>query len=177
MNRLLTVLLVGAVSATAFATEVYRVERPDGTIEFTDEPRLGAEKLRLREIQSYSAPPPPKVPVTGTPPGYKPQQESLTYNTLKIISPAYEETIFHDDRGLLVGVSVNPTLAKGHEIVIIIDGGEAARGTDSNFTIKDVYRGSHTLKAIIEDSRGRILKSSDPVVFFMRQRSVPRPAH
>jgi hypothetical protein len=170
MNRLLGVLLISIIASTAFATEVYRIVRPDGTVEFSDEPQLGAEKLKIPKIQSYSAPsPPPPAPAASSP--GKPEQKGIQYTLLKITSPAYEETLFHDTEGVSVGVTVNPPLGEGDEIVITLDGGEAARGTGTRFTIKEVYRGSHTLKAIIEDKKGRIVKSSDPVIFFLRQYS------
>ena len=170
MSRFLISVLIAITSVTVLAAEVYRIERPDGTVEFSDEPQLGAEKVEIPKIQIYSPPPPPPAKsVTSS--SEEPEQKQIQYTLLQITSPAYEETLFHSTEGVSVAVSVNPALGKGHEIVILFDGGEAARGRGNSFTIKDVDRGSHTLKAIIEDKKGRILKSSDPVIFFLRQHS------
>ena len=59
-----------------------------------------------------------------------------------------------------------------------MDGEQIGLTSDRVIPITKLERGSHTLAAVLVDSRGRTIATADPVTFFIRQPSViiNRPA-
>ena len=179
MTRIL--LLWALFAAPLFAAETgYRIVHPDGTVEFTDQPGKGAEEIRMPEVPTYPAQQPTSPRVSPTPtsqdsrPAATPQQRKA-YESFAISSPQEQETLWFNEKGMPVSLQVQPALAEGDEVVIRLDGKTVASGSSTSFTVKDVYRGSHTLSAAITDERGTIIREAKPVTFFMRQHSLLHP--
>lgn len=170
MKKALLLLISLIYTGAGTATDVYRTVRPDGTVEYSDEPRPGAERIKIPEVQLYS---PPPLPAPVSLPAEEPQAEekAITYKSIAIASPANEETVFHNTGGMVVSIVVSPTLAPDHEIVVTLDGKQAGRGHYTSFVLQGVERGTHTLEATIKDKDGNTLMSSTPITFFMRQHS------
>lgn len=174
MRHIVIALLLMAASAALHAQDKgYKVVRPDGTVEFSDQPTPGAQEITLPKAQSYEAPPPPPpAPAVEptTPPG-------PPYSLLAIATPEPDQTLHNGETPVGVTVQVVPALRPGHRLVILLDGSEAASGAGTRYTLSGVERGSHVLVAQVRDGRGRVLMSSAPVTFHMRQHSVlfPKP--
>ncbi|PKM42818.1 MAG: hypothetical protein CVV05_17705 [Gammaproteobacteria bacterium HGW-Gammaproteobacteria-1] len=167
MKRHVFLLLLPLAFATtgAFAQDKgYKVTRPDGTVEFTDQPTAGAQEITLPKAQSYE--PPPLPAVTESPP---PIPQGPPYSTLAITAPTADQT-FQDGGGIVtVSVRLEPALRNGHRLVILLDGKEAGLG--ANVSLSGVERGSHTVAAEVRDGRGNAIQGSAPVTFHMRQYS------
>lgn len=173
-RKLLIVLLFFAAMAPLHAQDKgYKVVRPDGTVEFSDQPVPGAQEITLPKAQGYEAPPsPPPAPVVEptTPPG-------PPYSLLAIAMPEPDQTLHNGESQVNVSVQVMPALRPGHRLVILLNGSEAASGAGTRYTLSGVERGSHVLVAEVRDGRGKVLISSAPVTFHMRQHSIlfPKP--
>ena len=146
----------------------YRIVHPDGTVEYTDQPVEGAEPITLPAIPTYSTPVSPAKTTDVAPDGKAPQ-EGAAAPTIAILSPQAEETVWFSETGMTVSVQVTPALGKDEQVLIRLDGSEAARGAGSSFTLKQVYRGTHILSAAVTDNQGGVISESTPITFYMRQ--------
>ncbi len=165
-------LCTGPVVAGAAGTEIFKRELPDGTVIFSDQPHPDATRVEPREPQVIpSFQPPPPAPST-----QEPQPETLRYQRLAITMPGDDEVIWDHEETIEVGVDIEPALQAGHRLVILIDGvvvADASRG--GRFTISNVFRGTHSLEAIVEDAEGSALIAAGPVTFHLRQHSILSP--
>ena len=161
-------LLVLSLSA-AEARDVYRWVGPDGSVNFSDEPRAGATRITMPEW----APPAPRRVQTPSP-GITRQAESVTYARLAILRPEPEQNI-HDNEGkVAVGVMLEPALdpAGEHRIQLLLDGqpvGEPKRSLAQ--MLQGVERGEHKVVAQVLDKDDQVLISSEPVVFYLKDAS------
>lgn len=146
-------------------TTVYKRERPDGTIEFSDTPIPGGEAIKVQQVPTYKLPPIPKPPKKAA---EGPATEAA-YRGVSITSPTQDATLFFDEAGLPVSVEVQPALKKGHSVVIYLDGQKAATGASTSFILKDVFRGSHTLAAAVVNAKGAEQLRSSAITFNLVQ--------
>jgi hypothetical protein len=180
MARILFLALL--LAAPLFAAESgYRIVHPDGTVEFTDQPDKGAEEIRIEELSTYPAQA-PRSPVRATPsptsrrePAPETGLHTGGYDTFAIVSPQEQETVFFNEEGMTVTFLIEPSIAGGHEVVLRLDGVKVAGGSSASFTLKNIYRGPHTLSASITNEKGEVLREAKPVTFFMRQHSIRNP--
>ncbi len=172
MIRLLLILTLGSTSLVA-AESRYRIVHPDGSVEFTDQPVEGAEPVTLPEITTYSSTPSSGTPANGTEATTANQSEGYTLFTIS--SPEDQQTVWFDAKGMNVSVQVEPELAEGDVVTIRIDGEVVATGNATTYLIQDVYRGTHTLSAVITSAQGAVIEEAGPVSFTMRQHSVLHP--
>lgn len=152
----------------------YRIVHPDGTVEYTDQPGTGGEEIRMPEVPTY----PSQLPQTQ---GRSPRasapamKQAAGYRSLAISSPREQETVWFNADGMNVSVQLQPGLAAGDEVVIRLDGTIVARGNGTAFSVKNVYRGPHTVSAAILDQQGSVLLEAEPVTFYMRQHAIRTP--
>jgi len=167
MRKSLIVLLFLAVAVPLYAQDKgYKIVRPDGTVEFSDQPAPGAQEITLPKAQSYEAPElPPTAPVTPTAPPAPP------YSRLAIVAPEAEQTFQNGETNVDVSLVIEPALRPGHRVVILLDGSETVSGGGSRYSLNGIERGSHVLVAEVRDGRGRVLGRSAPVTFHVRQHS------
>jgi hypothetical protein len=174
MNLRIPILAVLAltlgVSSVLAETKGYKIERPDGSVEFSDQPAPGAREITLPGAQGYEAPPPPSF----TPPP-RPEPKGPLYSQLTITAPTPDQTLHNGETAVNVSVQLVPALRPGHRLVVLLDGSEAAGGAGTGFALAGVERGSHVLVAEVRDSRGTVMQSSAPVTFHLRQTSILTP--
>lgn len=98
---------------------------------------------------------------------------ATSYESVAIVKPANEATVFDNSGNVTVKVTVAPFLRidAGDRIVLLLDGAPAPGQRDTRFELSGVTRGTHTLQAVITDSRGNTVLSSAPVTFHMWQAS------
>lgn len=79
--------------------------------------------------------------------------------------PAQDETVHDNDGNVSVLVRVEPTLARGNQVVLLMDGQAVEREDGPVFALTNIDRGTHTLQAQVTDARGNTLATSAPVTF------------
>ena len=174
MRWTLLPLLLLAVTASA---ETWRWVDEDGVVNFSDQPRPGAERVELQGLSTFSPPEWTAQPDEPAGPA-EPDAAGLDwYSRLAILSPVNEETIWNNQGNLDVALAVEPRMRQGDRINLYLDG-EPVNGLPPNatrFTIDRVFRGGHTLRATIVDQNGAELFSSDTLQFYVRQTSLLNP--
>jgi hypothetical protein len=169
MERRLILALSGVlVLSAAFADDAWKWTDEDGVVHYSDVPREGAEAVRLSEYNKKTG---ARIATDTTLSRPEEEPEEFSYETLEILSPSAEETLWNIEGILNVRVAINPNLIQGHGIRIYYDGdAQDILGTSTQLT--EVYRGMHTLHAEVLDRTGRVITRSDPVRFYVQQNSI-----
>ena len=166
-------LVLCLVALPLAAQNIYKTVDKDGNTVFTDQkPSEDAEPLRLRELtvvepvqigdpqaitQNSASPPDVSIPV-------------------QITSPTSEETIWNTAYRLDASVELGAPLPSGARLAYLVDGTERALTPDQSVSIEEVWRGEHQLQVELRARDGRVLGSSEPVRFYMRQATALNPA-
>ncbi len=159
---LLTLKLL--VSQAAIA-EIYRSVDEKGDVKFSDSPDKKSEKIEL---------PPTNTQQFDKPTPYTPASKATDpdYDKVGITSPHDGETIPPGVTTINVSVSTAPTLHSEHKIVILLDGSPSGTAQHtSSFTLGNLYRGEHRLQAQIVDPQGKEIRTSEPVIIFVKRSS------
>ena len=171
LRTLLMALLFLPLLCRADAT-LYKWKDADGTVHFSDQPRAGAEKVEVHDIQT--------VPATKLSAPDVPEKKAVGahYDSVSIVSPANGAT-FHDNTGnISVSVQVTPPLRSdlGHKLELSLDGvPQGAPGVATQFSLSNVDRGTHNLQASVLDKDGRTLISGSSVFYLHRHSVINAP--
>ncbi len=160
-------------AAAAFSTTVYKWVDENGVMHFSDQPHENAQKVQVAPPQTYKA---PKVQAPVQP---ESQQggDANTYEC-QVVSPENDETL-PNAYSVTATVRVNPTPHDGDQVLLLLDGTPVPafpRGGGS-LTISNMDRGTHTLKAIVQDASGKPVCQSPNVTFTILQPSILNPAN
>jgi len=180
MKNILILLLL-CLSSNLMAAEFYKWVDREGVTHYTaTPPQQGAQKLELREPTYYT---PRKLPdsiYTDKKPGSS-LPSAHSYKSLKFLSPENNGTIRSNEGVIDFSLSVEPALQAGDMVKISLDGklmDQALQGL--RHTLTNMDRGSHTLQALIENDKGKVLIRSDTISFHLRKHSIkpkaPAPA-
>lgn len=178
MKRILLLVLLVPLSLSAAETG-YRIVHPDGTVEFTDDPRRGGEPIELKEAPTIKSVP---VPASSTPASSSPsdtQKEGAKsvarYQSIRITAPKPEQTFWFDGTGIDFRVALKPALQGSDEVVIELDGREVARGQEESFIVNGIFRGEHHVVVKVVGAGDNTLIQSSPVVFYMQRHTINKP--
>ena len=169
-RSILLVLALLAASA-ALAQEAYRWVDEDGVVHYSDRPREGAEQIAL---------PAPNVATTrqvARPTAASGDDELeaaaavVRYESIQIVSPVAEETLWNIEGVLNVSVELTPALQPGHQVRAYYNG-ELQPVSGTNFQLQEVWRGSHNLQVEVVDETGKLQIRSQPSRFFVQQNTV-----
>jgi hypothetical protein len=170
---LLSALLVTPVSGAPAWTWV----DANGTVHFSDTPVPGARQIELSSAQGFGAPSRPAPSGAAAPGASSPATTPVSpYRTFTIASPAQQETLWNLGGSLNVQVTLEPRLQPNHRLDIVIDGQRRnLSSTGVQFTVPEVFRGLHTMEAIVVDTRGTEIARSTPTTFMVQQTSIQNP--
>jgi len=167
----LAVLVAGVVLGQA-----YRWVDEDGVVHFSDRPVPGAERIELPTYRPSSGPRTPR-PSSSFSRRNDPQpeapQEAFSYESLDIVSPAAEETLWNIESVLNVQLRLQPALQSGHR-VRVYHNGVAQMVSGMSFQIQEVFRGVHNLQAEVVDQTGQLMIRSEPNRFYVQQNAIGR---
>jgi hypothetical protein len=173
--RSLAVASLGLLAATAFAdnggrTTVYKWVDAKGIVHYSDQPHPHAQKLEIQGAQTFSA---PAVPLTPSDSGSQPAEPSgPAYQSCVIAQPADQQMLMNVYSATAV-VQTSPPLRRGDGVHLFVDGKQMP-GPGPSFTFK-VYRGQHSVQAVIEDGTGQIVCETSTVTFYVHQPSIQNP--
>lgn len=167
--------LLFAAATTASGEEAYRWVDEDGVVHFSDVPREGAERVVLQQ---------PNVTETRSAGSRRPATESerqpaepaapFRYESIEVVSPAAEETLWNIEGVLTVSVAVTPALQPGHQVRVYFDGEERTTTSSTSVQIDEVWRGVHNVQAEVIDDTGQLMIRSQPNRFYVQQNTILR---
>ena len=167
--------LAALLAATlALADDAWKWTDAEGVVHYSDVPVEGAEQVNISEYSRttgarISRPPPAATAAAES----VPAAAAFRYDSITIVSPAAEETLWNIEGVLNVSVNVSPALQNGHRIRAYFDGEERSV-TGANFTIDEVFRGVHNLQVEVIDATGKLMIRSQPNRFYVQQNLVKR---
>lgn len=176
MKTLLT-LLWCALPLVA-AAEIYRYVDDDGNVHYTDEPPaqykdtakpVDLEPLRTVDLPSVSGVQSAGASQTGRSAG---QGGAAAYSNVTIARPLNEQTIRDASNTLTVVVQTQPSLRTdlGHGLRFLLNGEpvNSEPVAANSLTLREVYRGSHTISAEVVAGNGQVIGRATPVTVFMK---------
>ncbi|MDN5869290.1 MAG: DUF4124 domain-containing protein [Nitrococcus sp.] len=174
-RRIAASALLFLLAAPVAAAEVYKWTDENGVVHFSDRPHPDAMRVDVGEPLVYS-PPPIDFEATAT---AKPSAAAPGYAHFSIVEPQPEATVRNNPGTVVVRLEVEPDLRDGDRIQVLLDGQPVTTGGPSadTVTLRQVYRGAHTLSALIKDNAGEVIARADPVTFYMHRPSVHIPAN
>lgn len=168
--------LAAALLACALpaAAEIYSYTDEQGNRVFTDRPGGRAvEQVKPRPTNSMPAAEPRDMLAPA--PTAAPATKSATnrYTQLEILTPLPDATIRDNAGGLQVSVGSTPQLLPGHAYRLLLDGSDTGlSGSNPQFALENVDRGSHQLSVQVVDQSGALVQSSPPSTFHMMRTSL-----
>lgn len=160
----------------ATAQEIYRVVDEDGNVTYTDQdPEDGSKPVDLPELSVVQPDELGDPEAAGDAEPGRRSHEALPLLDFRIISPSPEEAIANAAMQVPVQIELGVDMPPGAQIVILVDGQPAKSLQSTTTTLEDVEHGPHELRAELQTASGRVLASTDPVIFFMREQSDLRP--
>ncbi len=177
-------LLVAVVMgvSTAQATPVYRSVDAQGNVTFSDRP-VG-EKVDVGTVNTVPGQPRETrdlqaLPDAATETEADDESSFTAYERLAIAAPGKETTLPTGAAGdTQVRVAISPELRKGHRLRILVDdevSGSAQHAT--TFSVTELVRGEHTLRAEVVDAEGRVRQRSAPITLYVQRASRYLPAN
>jgi hypothetical protein len=146
----------------------------EGVVHFSDRPVEGAEQIYLPEQARGTrrvAPPPTVAATSGD--DAAGQAAVFKYDSIEVVAPAPEETLWNIEGVLNVSLRVSPALRQGDQVRVYFDG-ESRMVSGASFQIEEVYRGVHNIQVEVIDSTGRLMARSLTNRFYVQQNSIAR---
>lgn len=159
----------------AVAGKLYKWVDEDGNVHYSDSPVEGAEAVDLPEPTTFDAPrvsPRPARPAPEEDPS-----AAFGYTEFEFISPKQDQVFWATGGEIPVQLDLVPPLQPGHELNLYFNGELtpdsplAGLGT----TLTGVYRGAHTIRAVIVGPDGEEIAATETVTFHVKQRSIANP--
>jgi Domain of unknown function (DUF4124) len=164
-------LLVGAAMAdNGGTTTVYKWVDAAGVVHYSDQPHPNAQRLEIQGAQTFAA---PAIPFTPSP--AEPQEAAPAgpaYQSCTIAQPADQQMLMNVYRATAV-VQTSPPLRQGDNVRLFVDGKQIP-GSGTSFTFP-VFRGQHSVQAVIQDGTGQIVCETSTVTFYVHQPSIQNP--
>lgn len=158
------------LSLAAQPQEIYRWVDEDGIVHYADQPGApDAERVVLRGLSVYEAGASAEPEAAAAPQ----QANAATYQALRIVQPAAEEVFYDGSAGVTAVAELEGELQPGHVVRIFLDGRAVAESLSA--PLGPLERGTHVLRAAVEDADGYSVISSPLVPFHVRQTSLLNP--
>lgn len=169
-------LLFAALVASGALAGTYKWVDKDGNVHYSDQPVEGAEEVELPEPTTFDAPPAPRLAPSPSEADQEPQDEDF-YQQFTFISPKEEQVFWATGGEIPVHLALSPALRSGDSVQLYLDGElvEPAPLAGLGTTLTGVYRGAHTVRAVVVTQDGRELAVAGPVTFHVKQRSIANP--
>ena len=170
-------VLAFLLCAQASGQQAYRWTDENGQVHYSDRPAPGATEVRLRGAQGYAPAATPRTETaSATPAAAADEQPIRPYTVFNVIQPSQQETLWNIGTVMNVQVDLQPALQTGHHLGAYLDGQLIDVGaTGAQFQLTDVFRGTHTLQAVVLDSSGGEVLRSLAVTFMVQQTSIQNP--
>jgi len=163
-----TLLLLTTLHASA---EVFTYVDAQGNRVFTDQPRGNAKRVPMTTSNRMSANPTGAAPLIEAKKTTEPAP--FHYDMLRVLVPEPDATLRSSAGEMIVSVTSEPDLQRGHRYRLLLDGKATAEpGTSPVFALSNIDRGSHHLSVEILDEQGRTLERTANQPFHMLRMSL-----
>jgi hypothetical protein len=175
----ISVLLLGCLLALSSQAqtrrEVYQWVDTDGVTHFSDYPQPGARKIILNGAPTTSTATPPASAAAATRSRAQAAATEAVYDRLEIWTPDNEASFFEPDAEIVVRIRSEPSVDAADRLVTYVDGKQLPEVNALEHRLTGMSRGAHTVTSAIYGRDGTEKIRSTPVVFHMKQPSVPNP--
>lgn len=168
-----TTVITTAVMSSLAQAAIYKTTDAKGNVVYTDSPSKDAKAVNLPPLSivpSLSAEQIAQANAGSRSTG----QSAVTHYQLKFVQPAAEQTVRKPDP-IGVNVNVQPALANGDNLSILLDGVVVANGNGVTISTQHMNRGAHSLTARITNTAGRVVSELGTTVY-VQQNTVNSPA-
>ncbi len=157
--------------------QIFKIVDKDGNVTYTDQPPGdGTEPMELPELSVVSTD--YEAPTVATDPVPETEEDVTTpaalrklYRDFRISRPSPEETFWGTENAVVVAWEASAPLQEGMTVRFTIDG-KAQASSAENMKGVSLDRGSHTVSAVLLDSFGKSVMTTDTVTFYVHQQSV-----
>jgi uncharacterized protein DUF4124 len=179
---ILPIALVTTITATISVntiaqTSVYKSVNEEGVVEYSDQPREGAETIKVKNPQSITLP--KGADVFTSPKDEKRGDDKNTYQSIVITQPAHDSAFNSGSGQVSILSETTPPLSSNHSIQLVVDGTRYNSNKSGSFNLSNVDRGTHQVQVNVIDAAGETLISSDVTTFTLHRttalRKRPRP--
>jgi hypothetical protein len=160
-------LLIACLLALPASAEVFTYVDAQGNRVFTDQPGSSkAKRVPLATSNRMSANPTGAAPVIAE---QKTESKPMfRYDMLRVLVPEPDATIRSSAGELIVSITSEPGLQRGHRYRLLLDGQPTAEpGPSPVFALSNIDRGSHNLSIEILDEHGRTVERTANQPFHM----------
>ena len=161
-------------SLAAQPQEIYRWVDKDGIVHYADQPG-SPDAVLVPNVLLGTAPPDDAAPPDLYQSEPQVQPVGPTYQSLRITSPAADESFFGGDVSVNVQLQLDRDLRPGDKLVVFLDGQRVPEFSGTATTLTGLTRGTHSLRAAVIDPAGSLVINSPPVSFSLRQASIAAP--
>ena len=171
-------LVLALLAAPAFASQtVWKWVDEKGVTHYTDRPVPGATRVEISvgsRVGTVRTEPSAAAPASNS---NRNTPAATGYREFVIWKPGDGDSVINTGGMVEVRMRLDPELQSGHSIYVYLNGQlvEDYPPTALDYTIREVPRGQHSLRAIIQDGRGQRVSESPAVRFNVRQESVAQP--
>ncbi len=166
-------ILLSLLSTVASGQSAYTWVDENGQTHYSDRPVPGSTLIELETAQGFPAPRP------ATREAAEPEAEidpAAAYTAFDILQPQQQETLWNVAGNVGVSLNIAPVLQPGHHVGVFLDGELTDLDTTaSQFQLTEVFRGLHTMQAVILDNNGDVVLRSLAVTFMVQQTTVLNP--
>lgn len=161
-------LLLACLCVLPAAAEVFTYVDAQGNRVYTDRPGSGGAK-RVPLATSNRMPAKTGGDAAPVIAGKKTETKPLFhYDMLRILVPEPDATVRNNAGELIVSVTSEPGLQRGHRYRLLLDGQPTAEpGPSPVFALNNIDRGSHNLSVEILDEQGRTVERTANQPFHM----------
>jgi hypothetical protein len=169
MRTIIAILAI--ITAGASMAQAYRWVDENGVVHYSDRPTEGAERIILPDTKPPSRPAPAYRREAPEETETEALQTSFSYQSIEVVAPAPEETLWNIEGALNVALSIQPALRPTDQVLVYVDGrAQEVRGT--SFQIQEVYRGVHKIQVEILDAQGNLMGRSLPNQLYVQQTTI-----
>ena len=168
-------MLLALFAAHGAQAQAYKWTDEDGVVHYSDRPEPGAEVINLPESQGTRRAAAPAAAQTAATTGDDAAaNQPFRYESLEVMAPSAEETLWNIGGVLNVSLALQPALQPGHQVRVYFDG-TPREVPGTSFQLEDVYRGVHNIQAEVLDEAGELQIRSLPNRFYVQQTTIVRP--
>jgi hypothetical protein len=167
-------ILLALFAADSALAQAYTWIDENGIVHYSDRPEPGAKRINLPESKKSGGPAAPARTASGADQDEGAPAQPFRYESLEVVAPGPEETLWNIDGVLSVSLALSPALRPGHQVRVYFDG-DPRMMPGTSFQLEEVYRGVHNIQAEILDETGEMKIRSQPNRFYVQQTTVVRP--